>query len=42
MIVAGTKTATIQGTWFGKHVSSSFNQRGCGNMRWAKIGQIFN
>jgi hypothetical protein len=42
MIVAGTKTATVKGTWFGKHIDSSFNQRGCGNMRWAKIGQIFN
>ena len=42
MIVAGTRTATIKGTWFGKHVNSSFNQRGCGNLRWGKIGQVFN
>ncbi len=42
MIVAGSKTATISGTWFGKHVDSHFNQRGCGNLRWAKIGQVFN
>jgi Subtilisin inhibitor-like len=42
MIVAGTKTATISGTWFGKHIDSNFNQRGCGNLRWNKIGQVFN
>jgi hypothetical protein len=42
MIVAGTKTASISGTWFGKHVDSTFNQRGCGNLRWNKIGQVFN
>ena len=42
MIVAGTKTASITGTWFGKHIDSNFNQRGCGNMRWTKIGQVFN
>jgi len=42
MIVAGTKTAHIIGNWFGKHIDSTFNQRGCGNMRWTKIGQVFN
>jgi len=42
MIVAGTKTASVSGTWFGKHINSIFNQRGCGDLRWNKIGQIFN
>ncbi len=42
MIVAGPKTAHISGTWFGKRIDTSFNQRGCGNLRWNKIGQVFN
>jgi hypothetical protein len=42
MIVAGTKTAHISGTWFGKHIDTRFNQNGCGNLRWNKIGQVFN
>ena len=42
MIPAGTKIATVQGTWFGKHVDSSFNRSGCGLPRWDKVGQIFN
>jgi hypothetical protein len=42
MIPAGTPTATVKGTWFGKHVDASFNRSGCGMPRWSKVGQIFN
>ena len=42
MILAGTKTATIKGTWFGKHIDTSFDRSGCGMLRWRKIGQIFS
>ena len=44
MIPAGTtpETATVKGTWFGKHVDSIFTRGGCGMLRWQKIGQIFN
>jgi Subtilisin inhibitor-like len=42
MIVAGTKTATVKGDWFGKHIDTTFNRSGCGLLRWKKIGQIFN
>jgi hypothetical protein len=42
MILASPKTAIIEGTWFGQHIHSHFDQRGCGSMRWARIGQVFN
>ena len=42
MIVAGPETAHISGTWFGRHIDTNFNQTGCGNLRWNKIGQVFN
>jgi Subtilisin inhibitor-like len=42
MILAGTKTAVVKGTWFGKHIDSSFNRSACGMLRWRKIGQIFS
>jgi hypothetical protein len=42
MIPAGTKVATVRGSWFGRHVDSSFNRSGCGLPRWDKVGQIFN
>jgi Subtilisin inhibitor-like len=42
MIPAGTNTATVKGTWFGKHVDTTFNQSGCGMLRWKRIGEIFN
>jgi hypothetical protein len=42
MIPAGTKTAVVKGTWFGKHVDTSFNRSACGMLRWRKIGQIFS
>jgi hypothetical protein len=42
MIVAGTKVATVTGTWFGKPVDVTINQGGCWLARWAEFGQIFN
>jgi Subtilisin inhibitor-like len=42
MIRVGTKTATVKGTWFGKHIDTSFTRNGCGLLRWKKVGQIFN
>jgi Subtilisin inhibitor-like len=42
MIMVGSKTATVKGTYFGKHVDMTFTQGGCDLARWAKIGQIFN
>jgi Subtilisin inhibitor-like len=42
MIMAGAKTATVTGTYFGKHVDTTFMQGGCGLARWAQVGQIFN
>jgi hypothetical protein len=42
MIVAGKQTATVTGTFLGKHISTTFNQIGCGVERWNKVGQIFH
>jgi hypothetical protein len=42
MIMVGSKTAIVKGTYFGKHVDSTFVEGGCDLPRWAKIGQIFN
>lgn len=42
MIAVGSKTATVTGTYFGKHVDTTFIQGGCGLARWAQVGQIFN
>ena len=42
MILAGSKTAIVKGTYFGQHVDTTFIQGGCQLARWAKIGQIFN
>jgi hypothetical protein len=42
MILAGTKTAVVKGTWFGKHIDTSFNRSACGMLRWKKVGQIFS
>jgi hypothetical protein len=42
MILAGTKVATVTGTWFGKPVSVTMDEGGCWMSRWAEIGQIFN
>ncbi|MEP7025905.1 MAG: SSI family serine proteinase inhibitor [Actinomycetota bacterium] len=41
MIVAGLDTATVKGTFLGKHIDASFNRRGCGELRWSKVAQIF-
>jgi hypothetical protein len=42
MIVAGTKRATVTGTWYGKPVHMTIYDGGCYLERWAKVGQIFN
>lgn len=42
MIVAGTKVATVRGTWYGKPVNVTMSQGGCWLSRWAEVGQIFN
>ena len=42
MIAVGTKTAVVEGTYFGQPVHTTFVQGGCDIERWAKIGQIFN
>ncbi|MGD0376247.1 MAG: SSI family serine proteinase inhibitor [Streptosporangiaceae bacterium] len=42
MIVAGTKVATVRGTWYGKPVDVTMNQGGCWLSRWDEVGQIFN
>jgi Subtilisin inhibitor-like len=42
MIVAGTKVATVRGTWYGQPVNVTMSQGGCWLSRWAKVGQIFN
>ena len=41
MILVGTKTATVKGTYFGKHVDITLTEGGCDLSRWAQIGQIF-
>jgi hypothetical protein len=42
MIVAGTQTATVKGTFLGKHIDTKFNRVGCGVERWNKVGQLFH
>jgi hypothetical protein len=42
MIRVGTKTAIIEGTYFGKHVDLRLSEGGCWLARWGQIGQIFN
>ena len=42
MIVAGTKVATVRGTWYGKPINVTMSQGGCWLSRWAEVGQIFN
>ena len=42
MILVGTKTATVKGTWFGTKVNSVLVDGGCTLARWTKIGQVFN
>jgi hypothetical protein len=42
MIRVGTKTAVVKGTYFGRHVDSTFMPGGCGLAQWQEIGAIFN
>jgi len=42
MIMVGTKTAIVKGTYFGHPVDVTFTEGGCDLARWARIGQIFN
>jgi hypothetical protein len=42
MIRVGTKTAKVEGTYFGKRVDKTFTPGGCTAAEWAKLGQIFN
>jgi hypothetical protein len=41
-MIADSTTATIEGIWFGHPVSATFTKGGCGQLRWARIDQIFN
>jgi hypothetical protein len=41
MIAAGAREAKVTGTYFGKHIDTTFSQVGCQGARWTKIGQIF-
>jgi Subtilisin inhibitor-like len=42
MIRVGSKSAVVEGTYFGKHVDTTFTEGGCELAQWQKIGQIFN
>jgi Subtilisin inhibitor-like len=42
MIRVGTKTAIVKGTYFGRHVDTTFMPGGCGLAQWEQIGTIFN
>jgi hypothetical protein len=42
MIRVGTKTAVIEGTYFGKHVDTRLSPGGCDLPRWNEVGQIFS
>jgi len=42
MIRVGTKTAIIEGTYYGKHVDTRFTPGGCDLAKWNEIAQIFN
>jgi hypothetical protein len=42
MIRVGTKTAIIEGTYYGKHVDARFTPGGCDLAKWNELGQIFN
>jgi hypothetical protein len=42
MIYAGPQTATIRGTWHGKHVNATFSRvDGCQTARWSRIAPVF-
>jgi hypothetical protein len=40
MILASSKEATIQGTYFGQPVNTTIRDGGCQLSRWAELGQI--
>jgi hypothetical protein len=42
MMLAGTRVARVTGTYFGQKIDTTFAHGGCQQIRWAKIGQIFN
>jgi Subtilisin inhibitor-like len=42
MIRVGTKTAIVKGTYFGRHVDTTFAPGGCQLAQWQEIGTIFN
>jgi hypothetical protein len=42
MIRVGTKTAIVKGTYFGRHVDTTFMSGGCQQPQWQQIGAIFN
>ncbi len=42
MIYAGPQTATIEGTWHGTHIMSTFSRvDGCQTARWSRIAPVF-
>ncbi len=42
MIRVGTKSAVIEGTYYGRHVDAKFTPGGCDLAKWNEVGQIFN
>jgi hypothetical protein len=42
MILANSKSAIVNGTWYGKRVSITLRDGGCDLARWSEVGQIFN
>jgi subtilisin inhibitor-like len=40
MIMASSKVAVIQGTYFGDPVNSTIRDGGCTLSRWAQLGQV--
>jgi hypothetical protein len=40
MILASSKEATIQGTYFGQPVNTTIRDGGCQLSRWAELGQV--
>jgi hypothetical protein len=40
MILASSKEATIQGTYFGQPVDTTIRDGGCQLSRWAELGQV--
>jgi hypothetical protein len=42
MVVAGTRRATVTGTYLGRPVHELVVDGGCELSRWAEFGKIFN